>query len=129
MCEYDEDDEDNSDRRDLSLYIQETGQSMIDQRIGKEDKSGGLEESKLFAVKRESACSSMDEGRAFDITCDTDEEEGSALKVPSAEAIPSHVAKFLSYSRNDPNEGKVFDPIYDELSNYVRRRDSAGMEL
>ena len=129
MCEYDEDDEDNSDRRDLSLYIQETGRSMIEQRIGKEEKSGGPEESKLFAVERESACSSLDGGRAFDITCDTDDEEGSSLKVPSAEAIPSHVAKFLSYSRNDPNEGKVSDPIYDELSNYVRRRDSARIEL
>ena len=50
MCEYDEDDEDNSPRRDLSLYIQEAGQSMIDQGTGKEDKSSRPEESKLFAV-------------------------------------------------------------------------------
>lgn len=129
MCEYDEDDEDNSPRRDLSLYIQEAGQSMIDQGTGKEGKSSRPEESKFFAVKRESACSSVDEGRAFDITCDTDDEDGSSLKVPTAEAIPSHVAKFQSYSRNDQNEGQHRDHIYEELSNYVRRRDSARIVL
>ena len=55
MCEYDDDDEDNSDRRDLSLYIQETGQSMLDPRIEKAGKSGRPEGGKLFAGKRSSA--------------------------------------------------------------------------
>ena len=71
----------------------------------------------------------MDESQAFDITCDTDEEDGSSLKVPTAEAIPSHVAKFQSYSKNDQNEGQHRDHIYEELSNYVRRRDSARIVL